>query len=138
MPEDKKTAPGKAAPAKAAAGDVSENSRLIAAIGYIIAILVPLYVLLTEKKDDKFLAFHAWQSLLFTVVVIVVEVCLMVIITVAAIATMGVGGFLGSCLALIVWVIIVVLALFLAYKAYKGETYKLPVLGGIAMRQAGG
>jgi uncharacterized membrane protein len=133
MPEDKKAAPG-----KAAAGGVSENSRLIAAVGYIIAVLVPFYVLLTEKKDDKFLAFHAWQSLLFTVVVIVVEVCLMVVITVLAFATMGIGGFFGMCLSLIVWIIIVVVALFCAYKAYKGEMYKLPVLGGIAMRQAGG
>ncbi len=118
-------------------GGGSGDNKLIGVLCYIIGILVPLFVLFTEKKSDKFLAFHAWQSLLFTVVAMVLWFGLVAITIVASVVTMGVGGFLG-CLFVPLGLVLVVVDLYAAYKAYLGEMYKMPLIGDFAMKQAGG
>jgi len=129
MPEEMKKEP-----AKPAGG--SENN-LLAAIGYIIAVLVPLFVIFTEKKNDKFLAFHAWQSLLFSVAVFVVFVVLGIITTVLGFipGVNVVAGLLAACGIPILMLVMVLFALFLAYKAYQGEKYKIPMIGDFAEKQ---
>jgi uncharacterized membrane protein len=90
-----------------------------------------LYVLLTEKKNDKFALFHAWQALILLVVVIVYVVGLMIV-----------GLILGAifppaaCIVFPLWLVPLVVALFAAWKAYQGEKYLLPVLGSFADKQA--
>ena len=128
MPEEK----------KAAVGSSNGDSKLFGALCYIIGILVPLFVLFTEKKNDKFLAFHAWQSLLLSVVFVVVWIGLAAVTFIAGMLTVfagGIGGFIG-CLGLpvlLIWFLAVVLG---AYKAYQGEKYVMPVIGDFAMKQA--
>jgi len=129
MPEEmKKEAP------KAAASSGSDDSKLFGALCYIIGVLVPLFVLFTEKKENKFLAFHAWQSLIFSALWIVAWVGLSVISSVASIATGGIGSLL-FCLFLPLGLIVVVGVLFSAWKAYQGEKYKLPIIGDFAEKQ---
>jgi uncharacterized membrane protein len=118
-------------------GGASSDSKLFAALGYIITVLVPLFVLFTDKKNDKFLAFHAWQSLILTVAWFVIFVGAMVVILVLTIATGGLAGIL-NCLLLPIGLVMLVADLYAAYKAYMGEAYKLPLIGGFAMKQAGG
>lgn len=130
MPEEKTTG---AKPAAAPASSSSDDN-LIAAVCYIIAILVPLFVLFTEKKNNKFLAFHAWQSMIFAVLWIIVWGCLTVVTMVASVATGGIGSFLG-CLFLPLGLVVLVAALFTAYKAYQGVKYKLPIIGDFAEKQ---
>lgn len=121
MPEEK----------KAAVGSSNSDSKLFAALGYIITVLVPLFVLFTEKKNDKFLAFHAWQSLLLTVAVFVIFMGIGILATILTFVT----GFGGLCLMPLYFVPLVVF-LFAAYKAYQGEKYKIPVIGDFAEKQA--
>lgn len=113
----------------------SDDSKLFAALGYIITVLVPLFVLFTEKKNDKFLAFHAWQSLILSVAWFVIFMGLMVLFTVLTIAS---GGVLGILNCLLLPVCLVALAAFLlpAWKAWQGEKYRLPVVGDFAEKQA--
>jgi len=126
MPEEKKAS---AAPAAA-----SSDDNLFGALCYIIGIIVPLFVLFTEKKSNKFLAFHAWQSLIFTVVWIVIWVGLTFLTMVASFATGGIGGFLG-CLFMPLGLVVLIGVLFVAYKAYQGEKYKMPIIGDFAEKQ---
>lgn len=123
MPEEMKTV---AKPA----GGVTSEAKLFSAIGYIIGVLVPLFILLTDKKKNKFMQFHAYQSLLFTVVWIVYSVVFMVVVGVLA-AVLGPLAFLVTPLNFLPWIV----AIFLAYKAYTGEKFMLPVVGGIAAGQ---
>lgn len=133
MPEEKPATTGE-----------SSDRNLIAALCYIpiffIGILAALYVILTEKKQDKFLAFHAWQSLILTGVCIVVMPVIMITIAIVgmvlATVTMGLGGLLVPCVALPLSLAVLIAFLFLAYKAYLGEKYKLPVIGDFAEKQA--
>ena len=119
-----------AAPTPAAVG-VSDESKLFGALCYIIGILVPLFVLFTEKKRDKFLLFHAWQSLIFTVAVIVYIIGLGIL-----------GMILGfvfpplACIVFPLWFLPFLAVLFLAWKTYQGEKYMLPTIGEMANKQA--
>jgi len=130
---DEKTAQKKEA-ASAQSG-MSEDSKLFGALCYIIGILVPLFILFTEKKNDKFLVFHAWQSLILTVVYMVVWFGLAAVTIVASFVTMGFGGLLG-CLFLPVALVAIVIALYAAYQAYLGLKFKIPVIGDLAEKQA--
>lgn len=121
------------AEAKTVSG-VSDESKLFAAIGYIITVLVPLFVLFTEKKNDRFLAFHAWQSLILTVVWFAVFIGAFVIIMVLTIVSGGLGAIL-NCLMLPIMLVALATFLIAAYKAYMGEKYKLPVIGDLAEKQ---
>jgi len=121
---------------KSATAGGSSDRNLFGALCYIIGILVPLFILFTEKKKDRFLAFHAWQSLLITVIAMIVWFGLGAVTLVLSVVTMGFGGIV-ACLFLPLALVLLVVVLLLAYKAYQGQTYKLPVIGDFAEKQAG-
>ncbi|MDD5340765.1 MAG: DUF4870 domain-containing protein [Candidatus ainarchaeum sp.] len=118
-----------------AAASSNSDSKLFAALGYIITVLVPLFVLFTEKKNDKLMAFHAWQSLILSVVCFVVFMAATVVILVLTIVSGGLAGIL-NCLLLPLMLVFLAADLYAAYKAYQGEMYKLPVIGDFSMKQA--
>ena len=76
------------------------------------------------EKDDKFVRFHAMQSIIVFGAITVAWIILGFIPFIGWIL-----GWLLSVLWLILWVILMV-------KAYKGERYKLPWAGDIAEKQA--
>jgi uncharacterized membrane protein len=119
--------------AKPAGGSSDDN--IFGALCYIIGVIVPLFVLFTEKKNNKFLAFHAWQSLIFTVAWVVVFLGLFILFMVLAAVTGGLAGIL-NCLLVPVMLLLLLYVLFVAYKAYQGERYKMPVVGDYAEKQA--
>ena len=86
---------------------------------YVLGWITGIIFLIIEK-DDKFVRFHAWQS-----------VFVFGILTVLGIIFNWVW-FLGY----IVWAISVIAWIVLMYKAYKGEKYKVPIAGNIAEKQA--
>jgi uncharacterized membrane protein len=124
-----KMAPKPVAEPKPAAPKSDNN--LIAALCYIIAPWISLYVLLTEKKNDKFALFHAWQAIILLVVVIVYAIGL----TIVGVILGAVAGPL-ACIVIPLWLIPLIVALFAAWKAYQSEKYMLPVLGEFANKQA--
>ena len=111
----------------------SSDDNLIAALCYIIA-LVSLFVLFTEKKSNKTLAFHAWQSLILTVIVIVVWMVLGMGTLFISVVTSGIGSLLG-CLFIPLGLVAFLGFLFLAFKAYNGEKVLVPVIGAFAEKQ---
>ena len=116
---------------KAASGN---EDNLFAAICYLVGVIVSLFVLFTEKKQNKFLAFHAWQSLILCIVAFVVLFGFGMVVTVLSVVTGGLGGILG-CLMFPLWGVFILAFLFGAYKAYQGETYKMPIIGDFAAKQ---
>lgn len=127
MPEEK--------PAKATTGGLSDESKLFGALCYIIGIIVPLFIILTEKKSDKFALFHAYQSLIITVALVIVWMVLGMGYFMLTFVTGGAAGILG-CAFVPLWLGMVVIVLLLAYKAYMGERYKLPAVGDMAEKYA--
>jgi uncharacterized membrane protein len=96
---------------------------------YVVGWLTGLIFFLTEK-DNKFVRFHAMQSILVFGALSVVCLVLWIFtwipyIWIFFLVINCIVGLFG----LILWI-------FLMYKAYQGEKYKLPVAGNIAERQA--
>jgi uncharacterized membrane protein len=99
---------------KMEATGASSDSKLWAALSYPIWI-VALFVIFTEKKNDKWLAFHAYQALILGLV-------LWAIIFVTS------WFFIGCLLAPLAFLV----ELYYGYKAYQGEKFKIPTIGDMA------
>lgn len=108
-------------------GSTGIDPKLAGLLCYLFAPLAGIIFYLMEK-EDKFIRFHALQSIALAVAGIVISIGLTIIIAVLS----AVSGGLGCILSLIwpifgiLWIVVVILAMV---KAYQGEMYKLPVLG---------
>ena len=128
-----------AAPAAAGAGGKSAiglDGNIAAALGYPIGVIA--IINLVMEKENKFVRFHAIQSLVLIVAYIVTFIVLMVV---GMILTIGLS-LIDSSLAIIGFLVyalmgLVVVAFFIgmilaAVKAYQGQILKLPIIGSIA------
>ena len=90
--------------------------------GLLCYILGPVsgFAFLLMENDNRFIRFHAMQSL------IIFGVIMLTIVPLSRIP------FIGLVLAIILWVLTLVLAIFLMVKAYAGEEYKLRWAGDLA------
>jgi uncharacterized membrane protein len=88
------------------------------ALCYLVGWLTGLLFLLVEKKN-KFVRFHAMQSLLFF----------------ASLTIIGFVPVIGWLLSPFVMIVGFVVWLVSIYKAYSGEHFELPIVGKIAKEQ---
>jgi uncharacterized membrane protein len=117
------------------------DGNVAAAIGYPIGIVAIISLIM--EKENRFVKFHALQSILLHVgfwIVMIAAWFLVIILAIGGAAASAatnspVGGLFGSLGGLLIF------ALFLAYiaalifgavKAYGGAVFKLPVIGGMA------
>jgi uncharacterized membrane protein len=118
------------------------DGNLAAALGYPIGIIA--IICLIMEKENRFVKFHALQSILLHVGFIVVAIAVWIIGIVllvagaAASAASGsgaAGGIVGMLFGLI-WLVVIVCyvggLIFAAVKSYGGAYFKLPVIGNIA------
>ncbi|MBS4219200.1 DUF4870 domain-containing protein [Bacillus sp. FJAT-49711] len=80
-------------------------------------------VFLLVEKDNRFIRFHAMQSIALSVVFFVLSIVLTVI------------PIIGWILNLILTPVMLILWIFLMYKAYQGKYYKLPIIGELSEKQ---
>ncbi|HWN08282.1 MAG TPA: hypothetical protein VNO50_03265 [Pyrinomonadaceae bacterium] len=130
-------------PAGTPASGSGIDPKVAAALSYIWIVGVIFFFL---EKENKFVRFHAMQSILFGVANSVIMVVLLVVAFVLTFA-FGIGGAMvggvaGTLVSMLVWVIwllfwLIAMALilglvFAAVKAYQGHKLKLPIIGNIA------
>ena len=100
---------------------------------FIIGVLwvpVPIYILATTPVSERFVRFHAFQSIFLTIALFVVGYAIQVLfgVSVNAIGGMGASGIV------ILWLLISSGSILLClWKAYNDEEFKIPVLGDFAM-----
>jgi len=136
-PKPVSTAPaagsGAAAPsgAPAAASSAGMASNVAGALAYVTIIPAILFIVLEQFKSDKFVRFHAFQSLFFQLGLLVCWIPIMIVgwipfigwlVLILGVIVLGLGGF-GT------WI-------FLVFKAYNNEKFELPVVGKMAAEQA--
>ncbi len=122
------------------------DGNLAAALGYPIGIIAIISLIM--EKENRFVKFHALQSILLHVAFIVVAIALWIIgivLLIAGIAASAatnsgaVGGIMGMLMGL-VWLVVVIAYLggliFAAVKSYGGNMFKLPVIGNMAEKFA--
>ena len=82
-------------------------------------------VFLVLEKENKFVRFHAMQSLGTFLVLFIILVII------------GMIPFIGWVISILISIFMLILWLFLMYKAFKGERYKLPIVGEFSEKQIG-
>ena len=89
---------------------------------YVLGWITGIIFLLIEK-DNKFVRFHAWQSIFvfgaYTIIALI----------------FGWIPFIGWVITWILGIIAFILWVFLMYKAYQNEQYQLPWAGNMAAKQ---
>lgn len=97
------------------------SSNVSAALSYLLGFITGIVFLLISK--DKFVRFHAMQSIIVSLGFFVLNLVLNNV--------PGVGGSLSSLVSLASLILMIVLIV----KAYQGVKFKLPVIGDIAENQ---
>jgi uncharacterized membrane protein len=118
------------------------DGNVAAALGYPIGIIALISLII--EKENRFVRFHALQSLLLHVGAIVLMIALWIISAIilvggaaaaAATESGAIGGLMGMLFGLLwlVFIIVYLLGLILsAVKAYQGAEFKLPIIGNMA------
>jgi len=107
---------------------VSETTKLEPNIAAALSYLIPPFtgiLFWVVEKEDKFVRFHAFQSILFGV-----ASYLLWFISASLMALL-----VGFVLAPLISVVLFIFYAILMWKAYNNEMYELPVLGSIAKEQ---
>ena len=125
------------------------DGNVAAALGYPIGIIA--IICLVMEKENRFVKFHALQSILLHVAFVVLIIAVWILTIVLAIAGAAasaassgagaVGGIVGLLFTLI-WLVVMVAyiggLIFAAVKSYQGNMFKLPIIGGMAEKWTGG
>ena len=119
---------GAAASAGAAAGGLTDN--MAGALAYVTIIPAIVFLVLEPYNKKRFIRFHSFQCIFFAIAWTVLWI---------ALAFIGHIPFLGWA-TLLLWPLIslagLVIWIILVLKAYQGQTFKLPVIGDMAEKQA--
>jgi uncharacterized membrane protein len=123
--------------APAAAGTGMTNN-MAGALSYLVGFITGIVFLVIEPYNkNRFVRFHAFQSIFFSAVCIVFSMVWSWIF-VSLLFTPGIGLWgLMSLIWLVVRLAMFAAWIFLMYKAYNNEEYKLPIIGDLAAKQAG-
>ena len=124
-----------AAPAAAGTGLTPNVAGLLAyVVGFITGII---FLVLDPYKNDKFVRFHAFQSIFFSAVVIGFSIVWSILSLILGLVSMGflvgIMGLIGLLVHLgflCIWILFMV-------KAYQNETFQAPIIGPLAAKQAG-
>jgi uncharacterized membrane protein len=108
--------------APASTGGLTDN--VAGALAYVTFIPAIIFLVMEPYNKNKFVRFHSFQCLFFTLACFVLGIVLMFI------------PLLGPIIGLLVWLGELVLWLILVLKAYQGQKFKLPGIGDIAEQQA--
>ena len=106
---------------------VDTNRNLVAALSYLpfFAIFLSVVILFVEK-DDKFIRFHALQSLFISVGYYTANILISIIFS------KGLLAFLSSVLSPLLVLAVTIVWVVSMMKAYRGKIVKWPVVGKLA------
>lgn len=121
-------------PPLAEAAGSSLSSNVAAALSYFFITAI-IFLVIDQFRQDRFVRFHSFQSIAFGVVVTIFWIVWNGILFGGILS----AGFFWAFISLINTLIslaIFVYWVFLVYKAFNKETYKIPVIGEWAAKQA--
>lgn len=97
------------------------------------------FIFYLAEEDNKFVRFHALQSILLSIPLFIVSIIWSTIWSSFWYSTSWYyygSYFLIHWISRLFWILTWILLLFLMSKAYKGKKFKLPVIGNIAEKNA--
>jgi uncharacterized membrane protein len=137
------TAQASAAPVGAAVAALPQTSsglqpNAAAALSYLAGFITGiLFLVLEPYKNDRFVRFHALQSIFFNVAWVVLWVVWLILGFVLGAITHGLFIFIQIPVDLLIVVCGFCIWAYLTYAASQGKTFRLPIIGALAAKQAG-
>lgn len=111
---------------------------MAAALAYLAGVITGILFLVVDPfKADRFVRFHAFQSIFFNVAWIGLWIAWIIVGIVLGAITKGLFFIIQVPIDLLIMVGSFCLWAFLMYSASQGKTFKLPIIGAIAAKQAG-
>jgi uncharacterized membrane protein len=128
-------APAVATTAGPVAGNIGLSSNVAGALAYLFGLITGiLFLVLEPYKNDRFVRFHAMQSVLFSVACITFAI-VWGILTGILLSISGYLWLVTLPIRLLFSLGIFVLWLFVMYQAYNQREYRIPFIGAIAAKQ---
>ncbi|HTZ59821.1 MAG TPA: hypothetical protein VMB49_17050, partial [Acidobacteriaceae bacterium] len=114
------------------------QSNVAGALTYLAGIITAvIFLVIDPYKSDRFVRFHAFQSLFFNIAWIALWIVWTIIGVLLGTVTKGLFFIIQVPIDILLMVGGIVLWVFLMYSAYQRKMTKLPVLGELAVKQAG-
>jgi uncharacterized membrane protein len=129
-----------AAPASSPAGTASAGmtNNVAACLCYLVGWITGLIFLVIDPyKNDKFVRFHAFQSIFYDVGVLGLWIALWIVGVVLTLLTRGLFGPVMALVGLLFFFAFIGGKVLLMVKAYQNQQFKLPFIGDLAAKQAG-
>jgi uncharacterized membrane protein len=124
--------------ATGAAASLAIESNVAGSLTYILGLMTGiLFLVIDPYKNDKFVRFHAFQSIFFSVAIVAFWIGFRILSTILGIISFGILGIVMGLVWLVILLVILVYWIFLMYKAYNDERYMIPYIGQLAAQQAG-
>jgi uncharacterized membrane protein len=126
---------------------VGLEPNIAAALSYIWIVGLIFFFI---EKENRFIRFHAMQSVLYGILWVVVIIALTIVNIVIAVAVGiaagaagdagGIFGMLVGLISMVIWLVIplayLATLILAAVKAYQGKTWKIPFIGNMAEKIA--
>lgn len=100
------------------------NRNLVAALSYLLGFVTGVVILLVEK-DDKYIRFHAMQSVIVFGGLFIINIVLGLILP----------GILTTIINTVIFIVFVIIWLVSMIKAYQGQVFKWPIAGKFAEKR---
>lgn len=104
------------------------------AIAYITFVPAIVFLVLPPYNASPYVRFHAWQSIFLNVAAVIISIALSFLM----VFFMFFGAFFLLAVSRLIWLLWFVLWLVCVLKALNGQRFKVPIIGDLAAKQAGG
>jgi len=113
---------------------VGMQPNVAALLSYVLGFVTGLVFFLIEK-ENKFVRFHAIQSMIVFGALFVSQIAVGILFAIFIMLRLGFMMPVFSFITGLLYLVGVILWVVLMVKAYQGETFKLPIAGDIAEKQ---
>jgi len=104
------------------------------AIAYITFVPAIVFLVLPPYNASPYVRFHAWQSIFLNVAAVIISIAFSFLM----VFFMFFGAFFLLAISRLIWLLWFVLWLVCVLKALNGQRFKVPIIGDLAAKQAGG
>ncbi len=129
------SAPAVAPASQVAASGLTPN--MAGALAYVLGFITGIIFLVLEPyRNDRFVRFHAMQSIFYSVACIAFGIVWGIFWGIVFAASTSLGLLLAP-VRLVISLAMFVYWLYLMYQAYSNREYRIPVIGDLAAKQVG-
>ncbi len=109
--------------------EITNEDRMLSGAAYAFPVIIAIYIILTEKRKEKFTGFHGSQALFLWIGIVIGWIVLRVLVDLIwSLIYIRFFGPLATLVGLGLWIY----ALYCGYRAYLGEYFSIPIIGDLA------